>query len=77
MTYLTLGEVAEYINGRAFKPNEWEDVGLPIIRIQNLTNSTQVINRTSKAFEDKYLVKDGDLSLEMNKHSAMILQYKK
>ena len=61
MTYLTLGEVAEYINGRAFKPNEWEDVGLPIIRIQNLTNSTQVINRTSKVFEDKYLVKDGDL----------------
>lgn len=61
MTYLTLGEVAEYINGRAFKPNEWEDIGLPIIRIQNLTNSTQVINRTSKAFEDKYLVKDGDL----------------
>ena len=61
MTYLTLGEVAEYINGRAFKPNEWEYVGLPIIRIQNLTNSTQVINRTSKVFEDKYLVKDGDL----------------
>ena len=61
MTYLTLGEVAEYINGRAFKPNEWEDIGLPIIRIQNLTNSTQIINRTSKVFEDKYLVKDGDL----------------
>ena len=61
MTYLTLGEVAEYINGRAFNPNEWEDIGLPIIRIQNLTNSTQVINRTSKVFEDKYLVKDGDL----------------
>lgn len=61
MTYLTLGDVAEYINGRAFKPNEWEDTGLPIIRIQNLTNSTQVINRTSKVFEDKYLVTDGDL----------------
>ncbi len=61
MFFLTLGEVAEYINGRAFKPNEWEDMGLPIIRIQNLTNSTQVINRTSQVFEDKYLVKNGDL----------------
>ena len=61
MTYLTLGDVAEYINGRAFRPDEWEDTGLPIIRIQNLTNSSQVINRTSKVFEDKYLVKDGDL----------------
>lgn len=56
-----LGEVAQYINGRAFKPDEWEDIGRPIIRIQNLTNSTDVCNRTTKLFEEKYLVKDGDL----------------
>jgi restriction endonuclease S subunit len=31
-----LGEVADYLNGRAFKPSEWEQVGKPIIRIQNL-----------------------------------------
>ncbi len=57
----TLGEVAEYINGRAFKPDEWEDDGLPIIRIQNLTGSTDVCNRTTKTYEEKYLVIDGDL----------------
>lgn len=61
MTQKTLGEVADYINGRAFKPDEWEDDGLPIIRIQNLTGSTDVCNRTTKTYEKKYLVIDGDL----------------
>jgi type I restriction enzyme, S subunit len=29
-----LGELAHYINGRAFKPEDWGTSGLPIIRIQ-------------------------------------------
>lgn len=57
----TLGQVAQYINGRAFKPSEWEDDGRPIIRIQNLTGSTKTINRYSGEIEDKYLIRDGDL----------------
>lgn len=61
MAQKTLGEVADYINGRAFKPDEWEDEGLPIIRIQNLTGSTDICNRTTKTYEEKYLVVDGDL----------------
>ncbi len=61
MAKKTLGEVADYINGRAFKPDEWEDDGLPIIRIQNLTGSTDAYNRTTKTYEEKYLVVDGDL----------------
>lgn len=61
MAQKILGEVADYINGRAFKPDEWEDVGLPIIRIQNLTGSTDICNRTTKTYEEKYLVVDGDL----------------
>lgn len=61
MTIMTLGAVAEYINGRAFKPEEWEETGKPIIRIQNLTNSSTICNRTNKTYEEKYLVSDGDL----------------
>jgi type I restriction enzyme S subunit len=57
----TLGKVGEYINGRAFKPEEWETRGKPIIRIQNLTNSTETINYYSKPIEDKYIIKEGDL----------------
>lgn len=60
MVEKTLGDVATYINGRAFKPQEWETSGRPIIRIQNLTNSTQECNRTTKQFEEKYRISDGD-----------------
>ena len=50
----TLGTVAEYINGRAFKPDEWEKIGKPIIRIQNLTKSSTICNRTTKNFDKKF-----------------------
>ena len=57
----TLGAVAEYINGRAFKPNEWESTGLPIIRIQNLNDPLAKYNYSSQIFEEKYRVHKGDL----------------
>lgn len=38
MVEKTLGDVATYINGRAFKPQEWETSGRPIIRIQDCQN---------------------------------------
>ena len=59
--YRTLGEVAIYVNGRAFKPTEWESTGLPIIRIQNLTDNNAKFNYSSAAHEEKYLIHHGDL----------------
>lgn len=56
-----LGEVAEYINGRAFKPTEWENSGVPIIRIQNLNKTEAAYNYSSKEFEEKYELRKGDL----------------
>jgi len=56
-----LGEVAKFINGRAFKPSDWGSNGLPIIRIQNLTNEDATFNYYDKAVEEQYYVKDGDL----------------
>ena len=58
---LKVGNVAEYINGRAFKPEEWEQTGLPIIRIQNLNDPNAYYNRTKNEYEEKYLIKEGDL----------------
>ncbi|NRB10655.1 MAG: restriction endonuclease subunit S [Rickettsiaceae bacterium] len=57
----SIGEIADYINGRAFKPSEWEKNGLPIIRIQNLNKGSTIYNCSSKKFENKYLVKNGEL----------------
>jgi type I restriction enzyme, S subunit len=58
---LPLRELGTYINGRAFKPSDWEREGLPIIRIQNLTNPNAPFNYYSGKVEDKYYVKNGDL----------------
>lgn len=60
-TILKVGNVAEYINGRAFKPEEWEQTGQPIIRIQNLNDPNAYYNRTKNEYEEKYLIKKGDL----------------
>ena len=58
-----LGEVCELINGRPFKPHEWEEAGLPIIRIQNLNDPTKPFNYTAQALPEKFKVKRGDTLL--------------
>lgn len=42
-----IGDVCTLLNGRAFKPSDWEKVdsgGLPIVRIQNLNNADAEFN---------------------------------
>ena len=56
-----LGDVATYLNGYAFKPSDWSDNGLPIIRIQNLTGNDYQTNYYNKEYNPKYLVKKGDV----------------
>ena len=40
---MKLGEICNFINGRAFKPSEWDKKGLPIVRIQNLNDENSCI----------------------------------
>ena len=56
-----LGDVATYINGYAFKPSDWSDNGLPIIRIQNLTGNDYETNYYSGDYDKKYEVNNGDV----------------
>jgi type I restriction enzyme, S subunit len=56
-----VGDLADYINGRAFKPSEWKDYGKPIIRIQNLNNNDAKYNFSCLDHEEKYLVRNDDL----------------
>ena len=53
--------VGRYINGYAFKPEDWGDTGLPIIRIQDLTGSNDKPNFYNGELDSKYLVSDGDI----------------
>ena len=55
-----LGDLAEYVNGMAFKPNDWVENGLPIIRIQNLNGSND-FNYFNGEAPSKYYVKNGDV----------------
>jgi type I restriction enzyme S subunit len=56
-----LGDVAQFINGAAFKPEDWGNEGLRIIRIQNLTDNTKPYNFTNRKVDEKLVVKKGDL----------------
>lgn len=56
-----LGDIATYVNGYAFKPSDWSDTGLPIIRIQDLTGNSYQANRYNGEYDKKYEVNSGDI----------------
>lgn len=59
--YKKLGEVATYINGYAFKPDQWKESGTPIVRIQNLNNENTPYNYYDGEVPDKVKIQNGDL----------------
>ena len=58
---IRLGDVATYINGYAFKPSDWSEVGKPIIRIQDLTGTNNSPHCFNGKIPSKYEVKNGDV----------------
>lgn len=56
-----LGDIATYINGCAFKPSDWSEDGLEIIRIQNLTGNAYEVNRYNGDYNPKYEINNGDV----------------
>ncbi len=61
MKLVKIGDIAEFINGYAFKPEHWGNIGKKIIRIQNLTDPTKPYNATTFDVPEKYIVNDGDM----------------
>lgn len=53
-------DVCTLVNGRGFKPHEWQTTGLPIIRIQNLNGSDE-FNFYSGQYNSKILIEPGQL----------------
>ena len=58
-----IGSLCQLINGRAFKPSDWTQQGLPIVRIQNLNDETKPFNYYDGEIHSKHLVEDGDVLL--------------
>ena len=57
----TLDGIAEYINGYPFKPSDLGDVGLPVIRIKQLLDPHEPVDRTETGTPDRCLLRDGDI----------------
>ena len=58
---IKLGDVATYINGYAFKPEDRGEVGLPIIRIQDLTGNAYDLGFYDGKYPEKIEINDGDV----------------
>ena len=56
-----IGNLCDLKNGRAFKPSEWSQDGLPIVRIQNLNNASAPFNRFNGAYDHKHHLQGGEL----------------
>ncbi len=57
---LMLGSICTLVNGRGFKPFEWSEHGLPIIRIQNLNGSDE-FNYYEGYYDPKIFIEYGQL----------------
>ena len=59
-----IGEICDLTNGRAFKPEDWEDSasgGLPIVRIQNLNAPDSGFNYYTGTVRDRHIINKGQL----------------
>lgn len=61
-TEQSLDSLADYINGRAFKPEDWSKSGLPIIRIAQITNPNAEFDYyAGEDLNPRNLIENGDL----------------
>jgi len=58
---IRLGDIATYINGYAFKPEDRGEVGLPIIRIQDLTGNAYDLGFYDGEYPERIEINDGDV----------------
>ena len=56
-----LGDIATYINGYAFKPEDRGSTGFPIIRIQDLTGNAYDLGFYDGKYPEKIEINDGDV----------------
>jgi type I restriction enzyme, S subunit len=60
---VALKDLARFANGRAFKPSDWGDMGLPIVRIQNLNDRSAPFSRYDGQVAEDQTIVAGDLLL--------------
>ena len=54
-------DLAYFINGYAFKPDDWSKEGLPIIRIEQLKNAASISDYYAGKLPEKNIINNDDL----------------
>ncbi len=66
-------DLAQYINGRAFKPQDWGRTGLPIIRILQLNDPTADCDYYDGEVDERNIIVNGDLVFSWSATLAVII----
>lgn len=61
-----LGDLLEIQNGFAFSSKQFGSEGMPLIRIRDIKNGMQTETRYSGDFDERYVVRSGDLLIGMD-----------
>lgn len=74
MDYAKLGTYCKVISGYAFKSSDWQDEGIPVIKIGNISNGCDVILDEQTQYVDdvffekldpKYRIEKGDILVSL------------
>jgi type I restriction enzyme, S subunit len=58
-----VGDLCDLVNGKAFKPDDWSEAGVPIIRIQNLNDLSKPFNFWAGSLKSQVQVRPQDVLL--------------
>jgi type I restriction enzyme, S subunit len=58
-----LGTICKLVNGKAFKPSDWSEDGIKIVRIQNLNDTAKTFNHWAGPLNKQVQIDKGDLLL--------------
>ena len=60
---MSMNDIAEYVNGYAFKPSDWGSKGKPIIKIKEMGAgvTTDTPRNSGEGIPEKYIVTSGDI----------------
>lgn len=56
-----IDDTGSYVNGLAFNQHTWTEAGIPIVRIQNLTNPAAEFNYAEGPFPEDRMIDEGDI----------------
>lgn len=69
----TLGELAQFTNGYAFKPSDFTPTGLPVVRIHQLLDANADVDRFDGQIGDGHRIQSGDLVMSWSGTIAVVV----